>query len=116
VGDNITSVPGPVNATDAIAFAGSGGLLLDVRENNEWDAGHAPSARHIPMSELNERVAELPTDETIFVICHSGGRSQQVTTALVDAGYPAQNVLGGMIAWQLAGGVVTEAGSQPPRV
>jgi rhodanese-related sulfurtransferase len=106
---------GPVTAVEAIAIAASGGLLLDVRETNEWDAGHAPEARHIPMSSLGERVGELPTDETIYVVCHSGARSQQVTTALNEAGFTARNVTGGMVAWQFAGGAMTEAGSQPPR-
>jgi rhodanese-related sulfurtransferase len=51
-----------------------------------------------------------------LVICHSGQRSQRVATALVDAGKDAINVIGGMLAWQQAGGDVVAEGSEPPRV
>jgi rhodanese-related sulfurtransferase len=101
-GETAPVASGAVSAAEAMAFAANGGLLLDVREDHEWDAGHAPEARHIPMSQLGDRAV-------------SGriARSQQVTTALNDAGYSALNVVGGMVAWQLAGGAVTESGSQP---
>ncbi|MDX6742084.1 rhodanese-like domain-containing protein [Actinocorallia sp. A-T 12471] len=79
-----------------------GAYLLDVREQDEWDAGHAPEAVHIPMSALNERAAEIPQDRDIYVVCRVGGRSAQVTVALNNAGWTALNVDGGMLAWASA--------------
>jgi rhodanese-related sulfurtransferase len=95
---------------DAIALAAGSGWLLDVREQDEWDRGHAPQAHLVPMGEIMDRIDELPNDTQILVICHSGYRSWQVTKALVSAGYDAVNVAGGMDAWQSAGGVVVEGG------
>jgi rhodanese-related sulfurtransferase len=97
--------------TAAEAVVDEEGWLLDVREQHEWDAGHAPEAHHIPMSQLSERQDELP-DGRILVVCLAGGRSLRVTAALEDAGYTAINISGGMIAWQAAGGaVVTDDGT-----
>ena len=76
-----------------------GGFLLDVRELDEWDAGHSPEALWIPMGELQGRVGELPHDRRIVTICRAGSRSRAVTDALVQAGYDAVNVDGGMRAW-----------------
>jgi rhodanese-related sulfurtransferase len=93
-----------VSVTDATtAISAGAGWLLDVREQYEWDAGHAPGAHHIPMQEVGQRADELPEDEQIFVICHTGGRSAMVTSALRRAGFEAANVVGGMDAWQRAG-------------
>lgn len=102
-----------IAADEAIALVAGDGWLLDVREQNEWDAVHSPDAHLIPMGELNGRIDEIPDDVPLVVICHSGYRSWQVTRALVDAGYDAVNVAGGMEAWQSAGGVVVTPGSNP---
>jgi rhodanese-related sulfurtransferase len=95
-----------LSAEDAISRTADGAWLLDVREQGEWDAGHAPSANLIPMGQLMDRIDEVPDDIPILVICHSGYRSWMVTKALVAAGYDAVNVAGGMEAWESAGGVV----------
>src|SRR5215467_5679634 len=60
--------------------------LLDVREDDEWAAGHVPGATHIPLGQLGARTAELPHDEQIYVICRSGNRSARVAQALNGAG------------------------------
>jgi rhodanese-related sulfurtransferase len=78
-------------------------VLLDVREQDEWDAGHAPQARHIPMSELAGRLEELPSDQEVLVICRSGGRSARVTAYLNANGWDARNVDGGMQQWAATG-------------
>lgn len=78
------------------------GYLLDVREQDEWDAGHAPGAVHIPLGTLAERAREIPADRDVYVVCRSGGRSAQATQALNGAGWRAHNVAGGMQAWQAA--------------
>jgi rhodanese-related sulfurtransferase len=99
-----------IPAEDAIALVADSGWMLDVREQDEWNRGHAPDAHLIPMGSLMDRIDEVPDDARIVVICHSGYRSWQVTKALVDAGYDAVNVAGGMEAWQSAGGVVVTDG------
>ena len=80
-----------------------GAVLLDVRELDEWEAGHAPQAVHIPLGELVERVGEVPDADRLLVVCHSGGRSARATAWLVANGYAAVNVDGGMVDWARAG-------------
>jgi rhodanese-related sulfurtransferase len=88
-----------VSAEDGHEIVEAGGFLLDVREADEWEAGHAPEAVWIPMGELQARVDELPRDRRIVAICRSGGRSHTVAGALLAAGYDAVNLDGGMRAW-----------------
>ena len=101
-----------VTAEEAIELSNEGATLIDVRERWEWDGGHAPQATHIPMGSLGDHLDELP--EELLVICHSGGRSLTVASALADAGLRAINVLGGMIAWEQAGGMVVRPAPQAP--
>lgn len=91
-----------------------GAYLLDVREPDEWEAGHAPEAVHIPMSQLRDRAGEIPQDQDVYVICRVGGRSAQVTMALNNAGWQAANVDGGMMAWAHHGRpMITDSGQDP---
>jgi rhodanese-related sulfurtransferase len=78
-------------------------VALDVREPSEWRAGRMPGAKHVPMGELGARTSELPRDTTIVAVCRSGNRSGFVTHALRDAGFRAENLEGGMLAWVRAG-------------
>jgi rhodanese-related sulfurtransferase len=78
-------------------------FLLDVREHDEWAQVHAPTATHVPMFEVPARIASLPADQPIAVICHVGGRSARVADWLRAQGFDAHNVEGGMDAWQAAG-------------
>jgi rhodanese-related sulfurtransferase len=88
--------------------------LLDVREDDEWAAGHAPGATHIPLGQLSARAAEVPRDETVYVICRSGARSGRAALALAGAGWEAVNVAGGMQDWAVAGRPMTaDSGSEP---
>lgn len=88
--------------------------LLDVREDDEWSAGHAEGAKHIPMGQLVERLDELPSDGLVHVVCRSGGRSARVTAYLNQNGWDAVNVDGGMQHWQAAGRpLVGESGAEP---
>ncbi|MDQ1688636.1 MAG: hypothetical protein QOK42_1611 [Frankiaceae bacterium] len=87
--------------------------LLDVREQHEWDAGHAPGALHIPMSQIEGRVGEVPAGD-VYVVCRSGMRSAQVSAWLAAQGRPAANVDGGMEAWAQQGlPMVSESGGAP---
>ena len=91
-----------------------GAVLVDVREPDEWAAGHAPSARHIPLGQLGARAAEIPKDADVYVICRSGVRSARAVQALAGAGWHALNVDGGMRAWDAAGlPMVTDSGAAP---
>ena len=96
------SVP-EVDPEAARALAESGALLLDVREPNEWNAGHAPHALFIPLGQLAEHVDELPRDRRIVAICRVGGRSARATEFLIAAGVDAVNLAGGMRAWAASG-------------
>lgn len=78
-------------------------FLLDVREADEWAAGHAPTAIWIPMGDLQARIDDLPRDRQILAICRSGGRSGAVVEALNGAGFDAVNVAGGMQSWARSG-------------
>jgi len=78
-------------------------FVLDVREQDEWAAGHVPGSVHIPMRELGSRQPELPADRTILCVCRSGSRSDMVVRALAEAGYTAENLDGGLQSWEAYG-------------
>ncbi|MDR3079440.1 MAG: rhodanese-like domain-containing protein [Streptomyces sp.] len=103
-----------------VAELGDGVVLLDVREDDEWQAGHAAGALHVPMSEFTARYGEVteaaPQDGTVHVICRSGGRSAQVAMYLAQQGIDAVNVSGGMEAWQAAGRPVVDDSGAPGSV
>lgn len=92
------------------AFGGSV-VLLDVREDDEWQRGHVAGAQHIPMGDVPVRMAEIDPDAALFVVCHAGGRSLRVANYLARNGYTPTNVSGGMLAWAGAGRpVITDDG------
>jgi len=74
-------------------------FLLDVREPDEVEEWAYPIGVHIPMGEIGSRLEELPTGATIVVACAAGARSAKVATALSEAGWDAENLTGGAIAW-----------------
>ena len=75
--------------------------LLDVREQEEWDAGHIEGATWIPLSDLDMRYQELDAGKRWVAYCHMGGRSAQAADYLQYVGLPnVANMLGGMAAWE----------------
>ncbi|ACU34048.1 rhodanese-like domain-containing protein [Actinosynnema pretiosum subsp. pretiosum] len=92
-----------VEVSDVPAELPEGAVLLDVREVDEWAAGHAPGAVHIPMSELAGRLGEVPEADVVYVVCRMGGRSARVTEYLNANGWDAVNVDGGMQTWSTQG-------------
>ncbi|OFE17124.1 rhodanese [Humibacillus sp. DSM 29435] len=80
-------------------------VVIDVRETNEWVAGHAPGAIHIPLGDLPERLGDLPDTDSgpVAVVCRSGGRSGQAVAWLTQQGFDVANLEGGMKAWHAAG-------------
>lgn len=106
---------GPLPSVDAAAVP-SEGFVLDVREDDEWAAGHVEGALHIPMSDFVARFGELTEavedGRRVHVMCRVGGRSAQVTQYLVRQGIDAVNVDGGMQAWDGSGRpMVTDNGN-----
>ena len=79
-------------------------MILDVREQSEWDEVHIPGATLIPMGDIPARIKEIPTDKTVIVQCRSGNRSSQVTDYLRQQGMTnVHNLTGGMNEWEAAG-------------
>lgn len=91
-----------------------GVFLLDVREDDEWVAGHAPGAVHIPLGELGGRTEQVPRDQQVYVICRAGSRSAYAAQALGAGGWDVVNVADGMQGWESAGRpMVSESGGTP---
>jgi rhodanese-related sulfurtransferase len=86
----------------ALSLLSEGAVLIDVREPDEWLVGRAPQAVHIPLGELASQFSALPSDRKLIMVCRSGGRSGKAAAALVERGFPAVNLAGGMQAWQSA--------------
>ena len=92
-------------------------LMVDVREPDEWAAGHAPGAVHIPMGDVPARLDELPvTDDSLAVVCRSGGRSGRAVQWLLQQGFDVVNVEGGMQSWLRQGKPLTSETGQEPTV
>ncbi|HEX9697325.1 MAG TPA: rhodanese-like domain-containing protein [Actinomycetota bacterium] len=92
------------------------GDVIDVRTYHEWEAGHLPFARHIPIDELLARVGELDKERLSVFICHIGARSLAASDALGRNGYRTANVSGGMEAAKTAGLPVVRDDGSPGRV
>ena len=103
-----------VSAEKAISESAAGVRIIDVREQEEWDAGHSPDATFLPLSALEDRAAELPEGTRMLIVCHSGMRSLRATAFMRARGLDAVNVEGGLMAWSAAGGsIVTDPPSAP---
>lgn len=90
--------------------------LVDVREDDEWLAGHAPEAQHIPLGALGEQCGQIPRDRDVYVICRAGMRSARAVQALNAAGWQALNVADGMQGWESAGREMASESGAPPFV
>jgi rhodanese-related sulfurtransferase len=91
------------STTPEAVHAVDGAHVLDVREAGELAQARLDDAQHIPLGELADRLAEVPTDRTVYVLCHVGGRSAQATRFLTAQGVDAVNIDGGIVAWHRAG-------------
>lgn len=79
-------------------------LLIDVREQFEYDEGHIPGITLMPLGTIPNRLDEIPTDKEVIFVCRSGNRSNQATQFLQQQGFDnVHNMLGGMNAWSEAG-------------
>jgi rhodanese-related sulfurtransferase len=103
--------------TVTVADVPDDAYLLDVRDPDEWSAGHAPGARHLPMMEIPARLAEVPQDREVVVVCRVGSRSAQVVAFLQQQGWDrASNLDGGMFEWAAAGRPMISDDGDDPRV
>jgi rhodanese-related sulfurtransferase len=93
-----------------------GVLVLDVRENDEWAAGHVEGSTHVPLMELGDHLADLPLVGQTLVVCRSGHRSAHATAYLRELGIEAVNLDGGLAAWQQAGRPLVADGDGPPTI
>jgi len=109
----LPSVPS-VSAGDVPADA----VLLDVREDDEWAAGHVEGSHHVPMADVPARLDEISTlaegAGQLVVVCRSGSRSARVVAWLARNGVDAVNLDGGLGGWASAGRpMVSETGGEP---
>ena len=101
---NATSALSVVDVHEASRRQAAGAVLIDVRQPEEWQLGHAPNARLIPLGSLSNRAAEVPRNQDVLLICRSGNRSGTAQRQLQQLGYDRVfNVTGGMNAWTSAG-------------
>ncbi|MFY1697156.1 MULTISPECIES: rhodanese-like domain-containing protein [unclassified Solwaraspora] len=108
---------GPAVPVVAAPDVADDAYLLDVREPEEWAAGHAPGAHHLPMMEIPHRLADVPSDGDVVVVCRSGGRSGKVVAYLRQHGWDnVRNLDGGMQSWAANGRAMVSETGQPAQV
>ena len=99
----MTDSTAEISTDDLVAVLQTGATVVDVRETNEYVAGHVPGALHIPMGQLPSRVDELDMGAPVYVVCASGNRSAAMTDFLTHTGFIAYSIAGGTSAWARSG-------------
>ena len=100
----IGALPREISVEEAQQMYQDGGFLLDVRTQQEWDEFHIPNTTLIPLNELESRLAELPENKEIVVVCRSGNRSQSGRDILLNNGFErATSMAGGVTEWRSKG-------------
>lgn len=97
-----------IDVTEFAALHAQGVTVIDVRNPDEYEGAHVPGAVLIPLPELADRVAEVPTDAPLYLICAMGGRSRRAGEFLGGRGLEVTNIAGGTNAWIDAGYATTE--------
>ena len=92
-------MPAEITVDDLAVALDNGAWALDVREVEEFDAGHVPNALHIPLGTIPENTHLIVEHETLYVICKAGGRSMKAATYLEAEGYTVVSVAGGTDGW-----------------
>jgi rhodanese-related sulfurtransferase len=103
----------PLKPAEADEATRTGSLLIDIRAQDEWDAGHAPVALHIPVRRLGERLPKLPKSSELILVCRTGSRARAQAELLAAKGVTVAYVNGGMRAWAKAGLPVVTTGDRP---
>jgi rhodanese-related sulfurtransferase len=96
-----------VSINDLEQAIARGEFVVDVRETWEFEDGHVPNARHIPLNTIPDNLASVPRDQKVWVICQAGGRSMTAANYLEAQGYDAVSVAGGTGSWIGAGKAVS---------
>ena len=96
-------MPAEITVEELAIALDNGAWVLDVRETEEFDAGHVPNALHIPLGTLGENQHLILEHETLYVICKAGGRSMKAATLLESVGYEVVSVAGGTDEWAASG-------------
>jgi rhodanese-related sulfurtransferase len=111
-----------VAAAEAKQIIDSGAQLIDIRTAVEYEAGHIPGSRHIPLADVPSESSGLDRDEPVILYCRSGNRSGPAADAFAASGWDARSIEGGLLGWQgagyelePAGGSVVENPNMPPR-
>src|SRR4051812_43338660 len=111
-----------ITAAEAKQLVESGAQLVDVRTDAEFDAGHIPGARHIPLADVQRESESLDRDKGVVLYCRSGNRSAPAADAFAASGWDAHSIEGGALAWSEAGleldpegGSVIDNPNMPPR-
>ncbi|KAF0111163.1 MAG: hypothetical protein FD147_1101 [Chloroflexi bacterium] len=104
-GNNETlSLPAAITVENASERYANGAYLLDVREQSEWNEAHVEGAVLIPLGELSNRIAEIPANQDVLIICRSGNRSGQARDILRAAGLMrTTSITGGINQWTTIG-------------
>lgn len=95
-----------LSAAEAIEAVHAGALIIDVRRAFEWQRTHIPGAVHLPLEQLPDKCAELPDDRLLITFCTGGLRSYGAANLLLEYGFEAKNMSGGLIDWRAAGGAL----------
>lgn len=95
-----------------VSLLAGGVTVVDVREPDEYEAGHVPGAVPIPLGEIEDRAGEVPAGSTVYLICALGGRSRRAAEHLATLGRDVVNVEGGTTGW-IEAGHPTVDGPQP---
>ena len=99
-----SSLPADISVDQAYQQYEQGAFFLDVRTVDEWNSFHIPNSTLIPLDQLSTRLAELPRDRQIIVVCRTGSRSREGRDLLLSAGFTqVASVTGGLTAWSQAG-------------
>lgn len=89
-----------ISVSELTTLVENGSLVIDVREPDEYESGHIPGAILVPLSTVLSNTSEFQSDETVYVVCRSGGRSMQACEILHEAGIKnVANVAGGTMGW-----------------
>jgi hydroxyacylglutathione hydrolase len=102
-------------SVDDLAAGQKGRLVVDVRGEAEWQAGHLKDSILVPLSELPDRLADIPAEHQLVVLCQTGSRSAVAASYLRFRGRArASNLAGGIVGWITAGLPVERQGPRPP--
>lgn len=102
-----TEIP-EISIEELSNLVGNGITLIDVRSAEEFEEGHVPGARLLPLDQIEARADEVPRDVEVYLICRSGGRSARALGILAQRGHHCINVAGGTLGWIEAGHHITQ--------